>query len=174
MVAGSNYWDQNIAVIVPFFVGILRALMLFANTVLTKRVAFAAIRTSVMAKGAFSHLRLRLQPMGDVHAGYQDGLLPPVVSELSALRPKEARGQIMKKIFTILMLVPLALPLAAQILPSTSVDPKIDGVFGNEEYAVVQELQGAHIVIGFDASSSQTISEETDTTTTLEFLCRMS
>ncbi len=52
----------------------------------------------------------------------------------------------------------LALPLAAQILPSTSVDPKIDGVFGNEEYAVVQELQGPHIVIGFDALSSQTIS----------------
>ncbi len=43
MVAGSNYWDQNIAVIVLFFVGILSALMLFANTVLTKRVAFAAI-----------------------------------------------------------------------------------------------------------------------------------
>ncbi len=68
----------------------------------------------------------------------------------------------------------LALPLAAQILPSTSVDPKIDGVFGNEEYAVVQELQGPHIVIGFDALSSQTISEESGTPTTLKFLCRRS
>ncbi|NLE16156.1 MAG: hypothetical protein GX626_09840 [Spirochaetales bacterium] len=104
----------------------------------------------------------------------------------------------MKKIFTILMLAALALPLAAQILPSTSVDPKIDGIFQDQEYAVVQELrgmkfgyalsrdgqtlhfalqapttgwvsiglgsnrmQGAHIVIGFDALASQSISEET-------------
>lgn len=44
---------------VLFFVGILSALMLFANTVLTKRVAFAAIRTSVMAKGGLTHQKAR-------------------------------------------------------------------------------------------------------------------
>ncbi|NLA97285.1 MAG: hypothetical protein GX836_03610 [Spirochaetales bacterium] len=42
-----------------FFVGILSALMLFANTILTKRMAFAAIRTNVMTKGGLTHQKAR-------------------------------------------------------------------------------------------------------------------
>lgn len=104
----------------------------------------------------------------------------------------------MKKQLTIVLLIALTLPLTAQIVPSASVDPKVDGIFSNQEYPVVEQLrgmtmgyalsgdgqtlhfalqaptkgwvsiglgsnrmQGAHIVIGFDALTSQTISEET-------------
>ncbi|MDD3929982.1 MAG: DOMON domain-containing protein [Sphaerochaeta sp.] len=105
----------------------------------------------------------------------------------------------MKHIITIsLILAGLALPLAAQILPSSPVDPVIDGSFGATEYPQVVQLKdmrlgyalsrngqslhfileapatgwvsvglgsnrmhGAHMIIGYDALSSQVISEET-------------
>lgn len=44
---------------VLFFVGILSALLLFANTVLTKRAAFASYRTNVMAKSGLTHQKAR-------------------------------------------------------------------------------------------------------------------
>lgn len=104
----------------------------------------------------------------------------------------------MKKYIFIVLLLALSLPMTAQIISSASVDPKVDGVFGSQEYPTMQELkgmklgyalsndgntlyfalqaptngwvsvglgskkmQGAHIVMGFDALTSQTISEET-------------
>ena len=103
-----------------------------------------------------------------------------------------------KRITILIILVFLALPLAAQILPSAPVDPVIDGSFGATEYPQVVQLKdmrlgyalsrngqslhfileapttgwvsvglvsnrmhGAHIIIGYDALSSQVISEET-------------
>ncbi len=104
----------------------------------------------------------------------------------------------MKKHLIILIALLITLPLAAQIIPSAPQDPQVDGLFGNQEYPVVQQLrgmtfgyalssdgktlyfalqaptkgwvsiglgsnrmQGAHMIIGFDDLSSQTISEET-------------
>ena len=104
----------------------------------------------------------------------------------------------MKKYILTLVIVALALPLTAQIISSSPIDPKVDGVFGSQEYSNTQELQGmklgytlsndgntlyfalrapakgwvsvglgtkrmhlSHMVMGFDALTSQTISEET-------------
>ncbi len=44
---------------VLFFVGILSALVFFANTLLTKRLAFASLRTSMMAKSGITHQKAR-------------------------------------------------------------------------------------------------------------------